>query len=164
MTIVPGYGTDAIHLGQTSSVLRSVLGPPTRRRKSGSLREYWVYSDLNFEAIVSQKTGRLLSLFFHLGSPLAGGRLLGLTEEAVYRKFTAPSRRVKGFPLTDDQYLDSYLAYDAGISFFIGKSGKVKTVVVSSPKRKYVASKQKPKHVDRRSHGMNLPVAAMQLR
>jgi hypothetical protein len=140
MTLVPGYGIEDIHLGQTSAELQARLGAPSKRSKSSDLREYWVYSELKFEAIVSRKTARLLSLFFHRGCALAGAELLGHSEEEIVQRFDVPQRVVDGFSLADGEYFDRYTSYDSGISFFFDEAGKVKTVCVTARKRTARAS------------------------
>ncbi|HEX9201955.1 MAG TPA: hypothetical protein VF865_20535 [Acidobacteriaceae bacterium] len=136
MTIVPGRGTERLHLGQTSSDLRSAFGPPGRRRKDGSFREYWVYPDLGFECIVSRRTGRILSIFFHRAASFDGSDLFGASEERIRTLYSPPSFKGGGFRVGEDKFFGRWYSYESGIGFHFDESGHVKTISVFVPKRR----------------------------
>ena len=131
----PGYGTRQLHLGQASSEVVKVLGKPSQQKVTSDLREYWVYPELNFEAIVSRRTGRLLSLFFHDGSSLAGGEFFGRSVRDIHGLFGEAHKSGGGTTFSDGECIDRWIAYETGISFFFNRAGRVKTVCVSAPKR-----------------------------
>jgi hypothetical protein len=140
MATTPGYGTEQVHLGLASSALSKTMGKPSLRRKSGVLREYWVYPDQHFEAIVSLRSNRLLSLFFHQGSTLAGAEFFGQREADIRQQFGKPYKEGGGVTFTDGDYLGRWLSYSSGIAFFFDQAGTVKTVCISA-KSKAVRSK-----------------------
>lgn len=135
MNTSPGYGTQWVHLGQDSSELVKRLGKPSKRRKSSNLREYWIYTEPHFEAIVSRKSRRLLSLFFHKGSPLAGEEFFGESEDAIRELFGDPQKMGGGITFEDGEFLGRWLGYGTGITFFFDPAGKVNTVGISARKR-----------------------------
>ena len=135
MTVRAGYGTETIHLGQKAPDLRAALGQPSRRRSAGSMREHWLYTPLAFEAVVSRKTGNLLSLFYQNGSPLLENHFFTLDEPALRKVFGEPALVIEGTLLSDGSYLDRLLSYNSGISFFLGGNGIVRKVSITHPKR-----------------------------
>jgi hypothetical protein len=141
MMTLPGYGTENIHLGQVSSVLLDSMGNPSRLSQSSDLREYWVYPEKHFEAIVSRRSNKLLSLFFHKGSAVAGGEFFGQSEDRIRRTFGEPNKQGGGLTFADGDYLGRWLSYDSGIGFHFDKSGQVITIAIFAPKRKVRAKK-----------------------
>lgn len=135
MKTSPGYGTLHVHLGQTSSDLVKSFGKPSRRQISSALREYWVYPELHFEAIVSRRSENLLSLFFHKGSTLGGAEFFGKSEDSIRELLGEPQKSGGGKTCDDGDFWGRWLAYETGITFFLGRAGKVKMVSVSAPKR-----------------------------
>lgn len=135
MTPFAGYGTEALHLGQNSSALISLLGKPKRKSATGTLREHWLYPELFFEAVVSRKSGNLLSLFYKTGSQLVDPSLFQMNEKEIRIKFGTPELAVEGVQVDGFGYVDAYLAYNSGISFFLGRDGSVRKVAISNPRR-----------------------------
>jgi hypothetical protein len=135
MTTTPGYGTAELHLGQASPELQKQIGQPHHRRKSGAFREYWVYPDQRFEAIVSRRSNRLLSLFFHRGSTLAAVEFFGKTEKQILNIFGEPWKVGGDMEFADGDHIRRWLAYRSGIGFFFDKEGIVETVSISARSR-----------------------------
>lgn len=139
MTIVPGYGTDQLHLRQSSSDLRARFGLPTERRTSGKLREYWLYPQKGFECIVSRRTGHILSIFFSERfsriASVEGTHPFGASEGAVIAMLGAPSDQGGGFKLSTGEFIGKWLSFDSGIGFHFDHSGRVRTLSVFSAKR-----------------------------
>jgi len=136
MTIVPGRGIERLHLGQSASDLRSVFGPPKRRVKAGAFREYWLYPEAGFECIVSRRTGRILSIFFHRADSRDGNDLFGASEDRVRALYSSPSMEGGGFRVGDDKFVGRWYSYESGIGFHFDESGHVKTISVFAPKRR----------------------------
>ena len=158
MRTSPGYGTQEVHLGQASSDLVKRLGRPSKRKAVSALREYWIYPELHFEAIVSRRTGNLLSLFFHKGSRLAGDDFFGLSEATLRKGHGDPQKSGGGVRFADGDFLGRWLAYKTGITFFLDEAGKVTTVAISARKR--VAPRVS---VARHSGSVSAHIAAMRM-
>ena len=135
MTLKSGYGTKELHLGQTSLELQGFLGTPARRTRASSLREYWLYPDQGLEAIVSRKSGKLLSLFFGGGGRLAGEEWFGRSEQEIRQQLGEPAREAGGFRLGKNDYFDRYLSYNTGIAFFLGQDHLVRKICITAAKR-----------------------------
>ena len=136
MTIIPGRGTERLHLGQTSGYLRSAFGPPGRRRKAGAFREYWVYPELGFECIVSRRSGRILSIFLHSAHKLEGSEVFGASEDRIRALYSSPSLEGGEFRVDDGKFFGRWFSYDSGIGFHFDESGRVETISVFAAKRK----------------------------
>jgi len=157
MTITPGYGTEQLHLRQTSSELRAKFGLPAKRWKSDEFREYWSYPKSGFECIVSTRSGLVLSVFlkaaFHTGDVASSWPTFGATEESVRQTYSSPSMEGGGLPISTGAFIGRWYSYESGIGFHFDKSGRVETISVFAPKRK-----RKPRVTtsDRRtqSHGI----------
>jgi hypothetical protein len=129
---MPGYGSEQIHLGQSAKELSKFLGKPAHRRKASTLREYWVYPALHMEAIVSRRSGRILSLFFHRGSTLGATDAFKQSEDELRRQYGEPYKQGGGLTFADGGHLGRWIAYRSGIAFFFAKDGTVKTVCISA--------------------------------
>jgi hypothetical protein len=108
--------------------------------RSENLREYWSYADLGFDCIVSQKTNRILSIFFSPTSPLATEIAqplpFGCTEDQIKTQFHAPENEGGGIQMTDGTFIGRWFSYDSGIGFHFNQDGRVEKVSVFARKRK----------------------------
>jgi hypothetical protein len=140
MTIRPGYGTEQLHLRQTSSDLRAKFGLPEKRWKSDGFREYWSYPKSGFECIVSTRSGIVLSIFLKaasLANSDASGRpMFGADEDAVLRAYSKPALEGGGSNISTGAFVGRWYSYESGIGFYFDKSGHVETISVFAPKRK----------------------------
>ncbi len=160
MTFSPGFGSHDLHLGQTSSSLRDRFGQPTSIRQTGTFRDYWLYPVLGLEAIISRRTGNVLSLFFSRAetSDQPGvPSLLGTTEKSVVDQFGSPDLRGGDFQLPGGNYVDRWFSYDRGIGFHFDRQGYVKTVSIFAPKRKIKIRKPAAQH----GRGQSRSIAAL---
>jgi hypothetical protein len=136
MTIKAGYGSDRVHLRQSSQDLVKLLGAPEKRRNSGALRQYWLYPAEHFECIVSRRSGRVLSLFFHAGNPFGESDIFAATEEKVRRMYPSKPLEGGGFRLSTGDFVGRWLSFDEGIGFHFDEKGKLRTVSVFARKHR----------------------------
>lgn len=160
MTVAPGYGNQLLNLRQTSAELREHFGPPRKRRKTGSFREYWFYPDQHFDCIVSMRSGRVLSFFLHPGTRLVEPEVFETGEDLVRRTYSSPKVEGGGKTLLTGNYLGRWYSYDEGIGFDFDKEGKLQTISVFASKQK---ARPKP-HVMSATHAPHPErMAAMRL-
>jgi hypothetical protein len=95
-----------------------------------------MYPELGFECIVSRRTGRVLSIFFHKAIALAGKDIFGASEDRVRALYSSPSREGGGFRVGDDKFFGRWFSYGSGIGFHFDEAGRVETISVFAAKRK----------------------------
>ena len=142
--IKQGYGLPHIHLGQFADEVSGRFGAARKVRKSSALRTYWLYPDAGFDCIISSKSKRVLSIFFHAQN---GGRLQEIqvvcqkavtfhaTESEVRGAFGPPDKVGGDFTTGGGEYVPKWLSYPSGIGFYFGKDGGVETIGVFRPSR-----------------------------
>ena len=160
MTFIPGYGTERLHLGQSSDVLRSEFGSPQGKRRLGSFREYWLYPSYDVDAIVSRRTGKILSLFFRR---LIDSRddLFDLSEAEVRAQNPYPAHEGRGLELATGGYIGPWLTYDKGIGFSFDRTGKIETVSIFAKKRLKRESEPKRSKAKSASTNQTSQIAAL---
>ncbi len=136
MTLTPGYGTDHLHLRESSDRIKHLFGEPAKRRKTGSFREYWLYPDHHFDCIVSRTSGAVLSLLLYSGKRITGDEEFALTEARVREMYGPPVQEGGGFRLATGDYVNRWLTYDMGIGFDFNAANRLQTISIFAPKKK----------------------------
>jgi hypothetical protein len=153
MTVRPGYGIEALHLGATTTDLQARFGEPAVRRRSGSFREYWIYPSDHFDCIVSRRSRRVLSIFFHAGNRLMEPGIFHQNETAVRTEYSAPALEGGGFTSMTGNFINRWYSYDNGLGFDFDQKGRLQTVSVFAAKQ---TAKSKATASIRHSHEHSL--------
>ena len=127
----PGYGTRTLHLGMTTAALENEHGLARECRPKGSFREYWLYPD--FDCLVSRNSNTVLSFFLRAGALHETSRQWN--EQSVVSEMGAPQLSGGGFCLSDGQYVDRWISYDAGIGFHFQADGRLVTLSIFRKRR-----------------------------
>jgi hypothetical protein len=139
MTIKPAFGNEQINLRMSASDLRTRFGAPPKRHRSGSFREYWIYSEAGFSCIVSRRTQHVLSIFFTPHSPFSDASLDDCSAAEIESEFGAPRLQGGGVPTGDGGILDRWFSYDSGIGFTFDAADRLQTISVFAPRRRVKA-------------------------
>jgi len=139
-----GYGSPTIHLRQPSDEVRKLLGKPEKKRKAPGAREYWIYSKLGVDVLVSRRTGRLLSIFFHRKGKgysrtadvrTASGIAMSTNRDHVLDSYGEPYKTGGDLLLSGGEFVGSWLSYRSGIGFHFDRDGRVEVISIFSAKR-----------------------------
>jgi len=137
-----GYGSPVLHLRQPSEEVRKLLGEPERKTKAPGARVYWIYADRGLDFLVSTRTGRLLSIFYHRKGGgykrtaivrTASGIVMSATRDQVLDSYGEPYKTGGDFVLSGGGYVGSWLSYRSGIGFHFDRDGRVEVVGIFSP-------------------------------
>ncbi len=131
LNLKPGYGMRTLHLGMATAALENEHGPAPECRPKGSFREYWMYAQ--FDCLISRKSNTVLSFFLRPGALRENSRTWN--EQSVLSEMGAPQLSGGGFYLSDGQYVDRWLSYDAGIGFHFQLDGRLTTLSVFRKRR-----------------------------
>lgn len=140
-----GYGTSQFRLRRSSAEVTAILGRPRKVRSAQGARVYWIYPKAGLEFLVSTRTGRLLSIFFHrrstrhpqaLDLKAADGPIFSITRGDVQTRYGAPYKFGGNFVLSSGEYVRGWMSYKSGIGFHLDRHGKVETVSIFSPVRR----------------------------
>jgi len=145
MKVRAGYGAPELHLRMEKDELRRAFGSPERKRKGDAFRLYYLYPKLGFECIVSERTGKVLSIFFHRpadpGSSLkvrtADGLAIGDGKAKLADAYPKPDKRSDGFRLSNGVFVGPWMSYDNGIGFHLDSENRIQTISIFAPVRRH---------------------------
>jgi len=146
MNVRPGYGAPELHLKMDLDDVKRSFGPPEKRQKGDGFRIYYLYPKLGFDCIVSQRSGKVLSLFFH--RPLDSqfdvrtdtGIAIGDDRAKVAAVYPKPDGSSEGFELSTGTFVGPWLSFDEGIAFHLDRKDKVETISIFAPVRRNAPS------------------------
>jgi hypothetical protein len=148
MNIRAGYGSRELHLRQEWSEVRKLFGNPEKMQKTDGFRVYCLYPQLGFDCIVSERSGKVLSLFFHRPSDdrvqsfpvrTEANIALGDALTRLVASYPMPDRRSEGFLLSDGTFVGPWLSFDDGIGFHLDSDNRVQTISIFAPVRRHAA-------------------------
>jgi|ERR1035438_514183 hypothetical protein len=143
--VKPGFGSDALHVGQTESEVVAVLGKPESRTRKYKGEYYYNYPSKGLEVDFG-KRGGLIKHIFCFRKGFRGNRQAGVvtdlgvkpgdTQENVLRLMGKPD--AKGGPLTlrSGDCLAEWFRYNDGINFQFSEDGRVDMITITSPERR----------------------------
>lgn len=140
-----GCGFDLFHLSQTAKQLTERFGKPSRKITAfATNRSYWLFPRYGFECIISTKSNRVLSLFFHrtgngyLAAPVRTSRGIapGDWAENITKEYGPPDKFREGRKLSTGEYVRSWTSYFQGVGFYCGLDSKVDVIGIFARKRK----------------------------
>jgi len=139
-----GFGSAALHIGQTEEEIKSVLGKPESRTRKYKGEYYYNYPAKGVELDFGKPGGRVKRIFFFRmgvrGNRQAqvvtdAGIKPGDTRERVLGLLGDPSEQGKPVVLNSGIRFGEWFRYSSGVNFEFGEDGRLDMITITSPDR-----------------------------
>lgn len=139
--IKPGFGSNALHIGQTESEVIAFLGKPESRTRKYEGQYFYNYPNQGLEVDFGKRGGRVEYIFYFRegvrGNAQANvgtdcGIRLGDTKEHVLKAYGDPDEQGAPVVLNSGSRFGEWFRYRAGINFQFGADERVDMITVTS--------------------------------
>lgn len=138
----PGFGSNALHLGQTEQEVQSFLGTRESLTRKFPGQYFYNYPSKGIEVDFGCRGGLAAHLYFfrkgfreNSGSRMRtiGNIAPGETRQRVLAVFGKPQRESEALPFLHGRMIDAWSHYDIGINFQFGDDNRVNMITITHP-------------------------------